>query len=220
MSDTQVRRSSSDYQAGFADLLPSGPAWPRDPESVLMTLLGGLAGIWGDVVDERANTLLTVESDPRIALQLLPDWETAFGLPDPCSAEVATLTSRNAALVAKMTNQGGQSAAYFIALAASMGYAITITEYAPVMCGVSRCGDTRPGGVGTLDAYRWEIGGSDMRFVWKITQTGTSIRWFHFGAAGGQCGIDPMVRFAGGTDFDCIVRRWKPAHTEVIFAYA
>ena len=220
MPDIQTRRTVADYQAAFADLLPTGPAWPRDDASVLMALLDGLAGIWGDVVDERANTLLNVESDPRIALQLLPEWESAFGLPDPCSAEALTLSSRNTALVNKMTQQGGQSRAFFIALALTLGYTITITEYSPVVCGISHCGDTRPLSVSSMDAYQWQIGGADMRYVWKVTQFGTKITWFRTGAGGGQCGIDPMIRFSGGTDLDCVIRRWKPAHTEVIFAFA
>ena len=67
----------------LAALLPIGPAWPREYDSTLMALIGGLSQIWGDV-DGRAADLLETESDPRTTVELLPDWERAWGLPDPC----------------------------------------------------------------------------------------------------------------------------------------
>ena len=46
-------------------------------------------------------------------------------------------------LVLYMTWLGGQSRDYFTKLMQWLGYTITIKEFAPFMCGVSRVGDTR-----------------------------------------------------------------------------
>jgi uncharacterized protein YmfQ (DUF2313 family) len=216
MSDRHVRRLGDDYAEGLANLLPHGRAWPRDPESVLMRLVAGLAEIWGSPVDSRAADLLETESDPRATLEMLEDWERNFGLPDECIAEPLTIADRRAALVSRMTTQGGASPAYFVTLAASIGYEIEIREYTPFMCGISRVGDTQPTGT-PGETYRWQIGPSDLRFYWTVKVTGLRVSWFRVGS--GRVGVDPMVRISLATDLECLLRRFKPAHTAVIFNY-
>ena len=49
------------------------------PESTLVRACTGLNEYWG-VVDSRAADLLETESDPRLTVELLPDWERAWGL--------------------------------------------------------------------------------------------------------------------------------------------
>jgi uncharacterized protein YmfQ (DUF2313 family) len=159
------------------------------------------------------------ETDPRIALELLPEWERAFGLPDPCVAEPLSIADRQTALVARMTTEGGQSRDYFIGVAAALGYTITIREYAPFMVGVSPVGDTRP--TGTLgEQFRWEIGPPEMRFYWTVRVGAVRLTWFRDGDSGGQAGVDPHLRIALATDLECVLRRWKPAHTEIVFDYS
>lgn len=210
-----VRRFGSDYAQAFAVLLPRGPAWPRDQSSVLMQLLRGLSETWG-ILDGRAADFLQRESDPRASMEMLEEWERAWGLPDPCIAEPLSISDRQNALVAKMTMLGGQSRDFFISFAALIGYEVRITEHAPFMCGVSECGDTR-------DAYsdwRWEIAPPEIRFLWNVRITGLRVTWFRAGNGGGQAGVDPMVRIALATDLDCVLRRYKPAHTELVFDYS
>jgi uncharacterized protein YmfQ (DUF2313 family) len=216
--DTWVQRTAAEYAQAFNSLLPTGPAWPRQPGTILQDVVSGQTQIWGDVVEVLAALLLTQESDPRSTITLLPDWERAFGLPDPCLDEGLTISNRQAALVNKMTLLGAQDRAFFIAEAAAIGYTIAIREFSPFMCGVSRCGDTRliDGGDGVH--YRWEIGDPDMRFYWVVEVSALRFTWFRCGE--GQCGIDPMLLIAGATDLECLLRRWKPAHTQVIFDYS
>lgn len=214
--DRHVRRSGDDYAEAWAALLPQGAAWPRDPESVLMRLLSGQAQIWGDPVDARAADLLETESDPRATLHLLPDWERAFGLPEECVQEPLTIEERRQALVDKILTEGGQSRPFFYGVAARLGYVIRIVEYSPFMCGVSRCGDTRATGTNG-EQYRWEVGPPEIRFYWKVRVYGQRVSWFRMGS--GQCGVDPMVRFSQATDLECLFRRYRPAHTEIIFDY-
>jgi uncharacterized protein YmfQ (DUF2313 family) len=46
----------------------------------------------------------------------------------------------------------------------------------------------------------------------------TSLQWFR--CASGQCGVDPHLRIGYATDLECILNRWKPGHTEIIFDYS
>ena len=218
MTDTWVQRTAPDYAAAIANELPHGPAWPRDRDSELMKWCAGCAEVWGDV-SARAAALAVTESDPRATLEMLPDWERAFGLPDPCVAEPLTITDRRKALVAKMTTLGGQSREFFIGVADALGYGISIREYSSFMFGVSRFGDTRSAAPqDPTDIYpRWMLGPPEIRFVWTVNVTGAKLRWVRFGS--GQFGVDPMVRIGIATDLECVIRRWKPAHTQVVFNY-
>ena len=96
-----------------------------------MKVVKGLAQFWGDVVDARAADLLERESDPRSTIELLPDWERNWGLPDPCYTSPQSIDERQRALVMRMTMLGAQSRQFFIDVAAMLGYTITITEYRP-----------------------------------------------------------------------------------------
>lgn len=192
--------------AGYLDqlqkLLPRGAAWTRNPDATLTKFLGA----WADGlarVDARALQLVE-EADPRTTLELLSDWEGFAGLPDPCTVEATTLQERRARLGAKLTTTGGQSRAYFIALAAALGYTITIDEYRPFMCGVARCGVTPLNGPASV------------RFYWKVHVPGPRVVWFRTGesAAGDSLGA---IRRAD--DLECIFRRLMGSHTELIFAY-
>lgn len=211
--DRHVRRGPEDYASAMLSLLPQGQAWPRDPESTLVRTIQGLAYYYG-FVDARAADLLERESDPRQTIELLPDWERAWGLPDPCLAEPLTVGDRQLALVLKMTMLGGQSRAFFTTLAAALGYEIFIREYAPWMFGISECGETDDG----TGYWRWEIGPPEMRFYWTVSVNSVRHTWWQYGFA--ELGVDPHLRIALASDLECLFRRYKPAHTEVIFDYS
>jgi uncharacterized protein YmfQ (DUF2313 family) len=227
--DRHIRRGQKEYSVALAALLPQGLAWPRWPSSLLMKLVTGLAGIFG-FVDDRAADLLETESDPRKTVEILPEWERAFGLPDHCLPIPTDIDTRHKVLVRRITMLGAQSRAFFIALAASIGYQITIREFSPFQVGVSRVGNTR-----NLDDgvhYRWNIGHSDMRFYWVIRVNPIFLLWFHVGDGGlyipqqtwqtrlSMCGIDPLLTIGRRTDLECILRRYGPAHTMLLFDYS
>lgn len=207
MSDRHVRRDGADYAQAFADLLPTGEAWSRDPDAALMQLVRGQAEIWGAVVDARAGDLIEIESDPRYALELLGDWERAYGLPSPCIPVIQTVPERRQALVNRIREQGGQSRAFFIGVAASLGYAITITEYTAFQFGLSSFGGRR----GRLNP-------GAMRFCWTVRITGARLSRFRFGAS--SFGRDPFLSIRRAEDLECLFRRIKPAHTQLFFDYA
>ena len=206
MSDSGfARRTSEDYAVAFAALLPVGAAWPRDPDSDLMGYVAGQAGIWGRV-DARAADLLVSESDPRFTAQLLTEWERAYGLPDPCVPVVQTIPERRTALVAKITAQGGQSRAFFTALAATLGYAIEIEEFRPFQPGISSAGGSRG-----------RVMVPNSRFYWRIKLNTPRLQRFSAGYS--SAGRDSMLSIRRAEDLECVLNRWKPAHTVLIFSY-
>jgi uncharacterized protein YmfQ (DUF2313 family) len=140
--------SQSEYRRALQALLPPGAAWPREPDAVLTRLLDGWAEEFARA-DARAGELLD-EADPRTAVETLPEWETDYGL-----AGEGTDADRHAALVAALNAQGGAAAAFFIALAAAAGVAITISTYRPFEVGRSMVGEALYNGT-------W-------RFTWLVT---------------------------------------------------
>jgi uncharacterized protein YmfQ (DUF2313 family) len=211
------RHHTDDYTQAFLSMFPTGIAWPRDPDIPFTQFVTGLAALWGELVDQRAADLLNRESDPRTTIELLEDWERNWGLPDPCVAEPLTVEARRAALLTKMTLVGGQSRDFFTRIARTIGYDITIKEWSPFMAGVSRAGDTRE--TGTLgEPFRWEVGAPEMRFYWSIKVDTVRLSWFRAGS--GQAGVDPHLRIGIATDLECLLNRYKPAHTMLLFDYS
>jgi uncharacterized protein YmfQ (DUF2313 family) len=244
VSDRHIRRSGSDYTDAFLSMLPQGQAWPKHaPGSVLVQGITGLCDYWG-YVDGRAADLLEIESDPRTTFELLPDWERNWGLPDPCYTAPLTIGERQQALVMRMTMEGAQSRAFFIDVAEQIGYTITISEYRVFVVGIDGCGDCRVYGDGTnpmMDAWNkpivdpsgspvakgelsewpnYGIGPPSNRFYWTVHVTGMKLTWFRVGGGGGQTGVDPHLRIGLADDLECLLNRWKPAHTIIIFDYS
>ncbi|MDP1628867.1 YmfQ family protein [Parvibaculum sp.] len=192
-----------DYLDQALALLPEGPAWPAERDAVL-------AAFWRATVASLARAHermcgLLPESIPCFALDLLPDWERVYGLPDPClGGEGQTLQERQLALCAKDTAQGGQSKAYFEAVAASLGYEVEIEEYRPFICGLSQCGIT-------------QLGGPELRFLWRVAVPGARVTWFRCGLS--ELGIDPLAKIARAEDLECRFEALQPAHTTILFSY-
>jgi uncharacterized protein YmfQ (DUF2313 family) len=217
--DRHVRRGGAEYTQALMNLLPTGQAWPRSIGGTLFMTVQGLANYWG-TVDGRAADLLEIESDPRLTTELLPDWERNWGLPDPCIQNPPTdLETRRIDLVLKMTLLGAQSRQWFMDVATALGYTITITEYSPYVCGISRCGDTsdlnldEPGG-----RMRWELGPAEMRYYWTVHVD--ALRFSQFYVASSQCGVDRLLAIYGPEDLICIFERWKPAHTQIVWDFS
>jgi uncharacterized protein YmfQ (DUF2313 family) len=119
-----------------------------------------------------------------------------------------------------MTLLGGQSRQWFIDVAAALGYTITITEYLPYMCGISRVGDTRS----ELDnpddptRYMWQLGPPEIRYYWTVHVNALKLAYFHTGL--GECGVDRLLSIGTAQDLECILDRYKPAHTDIVFDYS
>jgi uncharacterized protein YmfQ (DUF2313 family) len=142
----------------------------------------------------------------------------------------------------RMTMLGGQSREFFINVAAQIGYTITITEYRVFVVGIDRCGDNRVYGDGSVPMFdEWNkpiddptgnpvaegelsewpnygLGPPENRFYWTVHVTGASLTWFR--VTKGQTGVDPHLRIGLADDLECLLDRWKPGHTEIIFDYS
>lgn len=190
--------TKDDYLRQLQALLPPGPAWPRDLQSLLSEILDAFAEEYS-LVDQRIEDLLD-EADPRTTLELLSDWERVAGLPDTCTGPLSSVAARRDALVARLTQLGGQSRQYFIDLAAALGYTITITEFRPYTVG-SQVNDP-------LCSEEW-------RFVWQVNAAQDTVRKFRV-----TSGVDEALASWGNTLLECAISRLKPAHTIVQFAYS
>lgn len=192
--------TSADYLESLQALLPQGFAWPRAADATLTRLLLAWAGELARV-DARAADLVE-EADPRTASELLADWERVAGLPDPCVAAFGVTQAageRRAALVARLTAIGGQGAAYYVALAAALGYTITITEHRTFTV-KSKVNDP-------LNDAEW-------RFAFSIHAPLDTVRHFTV-----RSGVNEPLASWGNELLECVIRRLKPAHTHALFAY-
>jgi uncharacterized protein YmfQ (DUF2313 family) len=211
--DRHARRTGDDYILALQYLFPDGQAWPKwDAESNFSKWVEGAAQIWGDV-DGRADDLLVRESDPRATMELLPDWERNWGLPDKCVAEPQTIADRRRLLVHRITLLGGQSRQFFLDTADYFGIKAEAIEHSPYMCGISRVGDTTV--LTDSGGPRWELGTATLRFYWTIGVAKPRLTWFRVGPGGGEVGVDHMLEIGLMTDLICLFERLKPAHVEL-----
>lgn len=192
-------QSADQYAQALTALLPPGDAW-RASDQPLGDLLAGLAQELARI-DARALALLE-EADPGNAVALLDEWEVVLGLPDPCLTEPQTDSQRRAAARARYTLVGGQTAAFYIGLAAQLGYTMTVEDFATeadaIAAGISYTGDGW--------AYTWRCN----------VDAGTLIKSF----AVGQSSVGDALRSWGVEPLECLIKRFAPAHTVVLFAYA
>lgn len=189
------------YLSLLKSLLPRGHLWAAEKGTLLHELLYAWAQALARV-HMRAYGLLD-EADPRTTVECIEDWERVLGLPETCSGSLPeTLQQRRNAVLYKLTATGGQSKRYFIDIAAAHGFPITITEFFPWRCGISKPGD--------------RINGDDWHARWQVNAAATTVIYF-------RCGLSrPGERIAviENEGLECLIRRLKPAHTEVMFHYA
>jgi len=74
------------------------------------------------------------------------------------------------------------------------------------------------GGISTPPGLKWQLGPPEMRFYWTVHVGLASLTWFR--VTKGQCGVDPHLLIGTALDLECMINRFKPAHTEVVFDYS
>ena len=189
------------FQRAVQALLPRGRAWPRALDTTLAGVAGGISDTFFGLHTEMVQ-LLDVESDPAQAVQLLPDWEKDYALPDPCMAPNPSLGQRHAALLAKIAGIGGQSTEYLISVAAALGYTITITTWTPPVYGVGEYGVS-------------EYLGTDWRFAWRVNAPTVTVSYAKYGAS---VYGDPFWSISD-TALECRLRAIGPAYGVLWFQY-
>lgn len=192
--------TADQYREQLKALLPPGRAFPRERGNTLDSLLDAMAQELARL-DARADRL-TAEAVPSTTAEMLSDWERVAGLPDSCSGLLAeTQQGRRNDLVSKLVSRGGQSIAYFKAVAAALGFEIDIEEFRPFQAGWSDAGDPLTNG--------------DWKFTWRVRAPTVTVTPFRAGA--GAAG-EPLATW-GNAGLECRILHYKPAHTHVIFAY-
>ena len=212
---TPLTATGATYRDLLLQLLPPGIGIPRDSDSRLYQVLHAI----GDELARAHNRLLDVftEMDPRTTNPAeasisdtgfggaLEDWERVLGLPDPCSdtpLSEMTVAERRRAVASKLIAQGGVTPAYFIQIAAALGYTITIDE--------------------PLEAFRCDGPGCDAplynetwAFTFIVHATYDDEEYFRCDGPGCDA---PLVDY--GTDqLICLLEALKPAHTTIHWAF-
>lgn len=192
--------TDEDFQIGFMNLLPTGAVWPRDSDSVIAQVSLSLVKEYTRNAAAAANLL--TDAMPIAPVMMLPEWEASLGLPDPCAGASPTIQQRQQQVNARFTASGGQTPAYFISLAASLGYTVTITQFSPFRVGINTVGQPL---YGTAWAYAWQVNAPQF-----------TIEYF---AVDRDAVGEPLASW-GNTVLQCELKRVAPAHTVLIFNYA
>lgn len=192
-----MTRSAEQYRDLMLALQPPGSALPRDIESTWARLLLALAGELARI-DGRTEDLVK-ESDPRTTFEMLSDWERVLGLPDDCVTDPLSVSQRRDAVVAKLTTLGSMSKNFYIAIAATMGFTITIDEFEPFTCD------------STVDTPLY---GMDWQFCWRVNAPEQTVRYWTV-----DDDVSMPLAAWGNQLLECVLNRIKPAHTVIDFSY-
>lgn len=189
--------TADDYLQALQALLPLGPAWPREADAALTKVLTAWSKEY-ERIDAYADGLLE-EIDPRTAFELLADWEAALGLPE-CGMEPGPLAERRDAAAAKLAETGLITLADLIALAADLGFIITIDTFTPFR---------------VTDTVDKRIYGDDWAFVLRINAPLNTIRVLTT-----QSTVNERLRTWGREGLlECMVNRNTHAHVFNLFNY-
>lgn len=196
-----IAHSAAEFYAQLRALLPPGPAWDAQAVPEVDQVLAGLAEELARV--EARAVQLANEMDPAGVSELVPDWEAVMDLPDPCLGVSPIFEDRRLSVRRRLVDIGGQTPAYFVQLAVSLGYPdAEVIEHRAPRFGRSRFGSAR---FGTWSA----------QFMWTLRTGGRIRAGRRFGASywGERWGANPS------TAIECQVRRAAPAHTLVKIDY-
>lgn len=190
-----VAHTERDYAAQLVALLPPGPAWHQEFQPETYALLKALAPELARI-DARSQNL-QAESLPDSFHEALADWERVLKLPDECLGASGSVAERKAMVRMRLVELGGQTPAYYVQLAARMGYPqARAREYRAPRFGRSRFGCDHFG--------TWAS-----QFMW-VLDAGPRL------TGGSRWGVTVWGERFGGNPSDvlvCVIRRAAPAHT-------
>jgi uncharacterized protein YmfQ (DUF2313 family) len=183
----------------FRDLLASLlPPVAYSPEQKKLNAEITAEGNAFSLVSLRADEV-TGAVTPLFSDGLLGDWERILDL---TPGDDDSWQQRLEAVLIKLAETGGLSRAYFIKLAATAGYTITIDEFDPFRAGENRAGDM---------LYVPEV-----IYVWAVNVK-SSVTVYYF-RAGASLPGERLATF-GDKVLETIFENLKPAHTFCYFTY-
>lgn len=146
---------------------------------------------------------ILLEADPRTTSLMLSDWERVYGLPESCilaAGITQSIAERRAALVAKVSMQGGQGDQFFIDLAAALGYQITITLLHAET---------------TEDNTEYAVMDEQYKFVWQVNAPLNTVRNFTT-----EDDTEMALAVWSNVLLECTIKRYQPADFFVLFSYS
>jgi uncharacterized protein YmfQ (DUF2313 family) len=189
----------ADFQQALLRLMPRGRVWRRDASSNLSALALALAPTYTRSTAAAAQVLL--DASPATTSNLLVEWESSLGLPDPCTASSPSIAQRQAAVLAKWGARGSLNTAYFITLAAALGFTITITEFLPFTVDMP-CDE--------------ELLGPEWAFIWQVNAPEIVTLYFTVDESSVD---DPLETYDAG-ELVCRITQDAPAGTLVLFQFS
>lgn len=189
-----------EYYQQFLKLLPRGPLWRDLPmfKSLFMPLAAGF-----EYIESRLQNLIK-ESRALTAVETLEDKEAEWGLPDPCTGQLATIYERQIALWQKMTDTGGQRRIDYIQIAARLGYTITIEELKPTT---------------TKSRVSARISSNDEWSIIKVNILSAQNETYFKQRATTKSRVSARISQSSHFNIECVFNRIKPAHLTFIFNY-
>jgi uncharacterized protein YmfQ (DUF2313 family) len=187
-----------DYLWQFQRLLPRGRVWQRGWGTTQAAHLLTLMPTWARL-HVRAGEVISETFPCTVAAEMLPEWEATLGLPD-CEP-LDTVQQRQAAVCAKFAMRGGQSAQYFIELAAAHGFEIQIETYAGFRVDVNRADEP-------LYDSAWD-------YAWTVFSATDTYVYFRTDVSHAD---EPLASW-GNAQLECLIHLYAPAHTIPMFEY-
>jgi len=241
--DLEAQPTADSLLPQILPLFPRGPAWGTDEVGDGKGASPVQRTVWRAIAAFAATHLgldwqAATQTFPSAITYTLPDWERELGMPGLCASGEGGVPVRQAAVRAKFASFGGQSPAYFVCLAYSLGYRITIEEPTQFLCEVSECvgsaiqetaftcdgsmvgpdGDRLEGYILPTDAAAGDEVSAETVWKYWIVHVGTpGATWFT--CEDGECDYDPLEGFVPAPDLECALRGAAPPHTQLVFAY-
>lgn len=149
---------------------------------------------------EQKSAEMATGITPFHAVSLLADWERVLAL---SPGDAMTLQQRRQQVIAALNATGGLSRRYFINLAKSLGYDVTIDEPEPFRAGRNRAGE--------------RIWVPDIIWVWIVNISDGQVPVYRFRA--GTSAAGERLSSFGQNLIETLFNDLKPAHTQVVFNY-
>ena len=189
----------------LVQLLPTGFAWPRHPDSVLMRWLRGLAGAHAELLDFIRATI--AQWMPHLTTLRMGEWEDACGLPDECFGPEQTEAARRAVLLSKMRglqlpyiDSSPAAPGVLEAICLEIGYTVRVVYNTPFRVGRNEVGDR----LGALDGQLYVFAKTAVeQFRVGVNEVGDRL-------VATETDLWPLL---------CFLRKIVPARYEVVVLY-
>jgi uncharacterized protein YmfQ (DUF2313 family) len=64
----------------------------------------------------------------------------------------------------------------------------------------------------------WQLGPPEIRYYWTVHVNALSLTYFRTGIS--ECGVDRLLAIGVPEDLECVLDRWKPAHTQIVYDFS